>query len=94
MTDTTPSGNRTYADAQFRELIPEEEGKYVSTLSIKRHLGCTFQTVNRRVAQLAKEEPIDIVDLEAGEIVDPETVEGSGRPMFGFGEELATVLEE
>jgi len=90
----TAHGNRTYSDAQFRELIPEEAGKYVSTLTIKRELGCTFQTVNRRVAELAAEEGIDIVDLEAGELVDTETLEGSARPMFGFGTALSEVLEE
>ncbi|WP_339106512.1 hypothetical protein [Haloterrigena salinisoli] len=37
---------------------------------------------------------IDCVDLESKVVVDPETVDGSSRPMFGFGKQLVEVLEE
>lgn len=88
------SGSRTYSDAQFREHIPEETGHYTETFKIANAVGCVWQTANRRIADLARDESIDIVDLEAGELVDPNTLDASGRPMFGVGMDLATALEE
>ncbi|WP_049942097.1 hypothetical protein [Haloterrigena turkmenica] len=92
--DQTSGGARTYTDEQFLEWIPEERSQHIATSLIKRRVECTFNTVNRRVAALADEEGTDCVDLESKEVVSPETVDGSSRPMFGFGNALAEVLEE
>jgi len=94
MTDDTNS-RPSYSDAQFQDLIPDGDGVYVSSLTIRRELGCTLQTVNRRVADLARDDDeIDLYDIEAGEFIDPETLDGSSRPMFAFGRTLSTHTDD
>ena len=92
MAENEPERNRQYSDEQFLEYIPEGEGEYIGAYRIARAIGCTLPTVNRRVALMADEKEIDIIDLESAELVSPETAQGSGRPMFGFGKALADVL--
>jgi hypothetical protein len=74
--DAEPKGNRDYADAEFLELVPEEEVKYVATHRVAHRLGCAYRTANRRLIELAKggEHGVDIYDCEAKELVEPESV--------------------
>jgi len=78
MTDDTNS-RPSYSDAQFQDLIPDGDGVYVSSLTIRRELGCTLQTVNRRVADLARDDEIDLYDIEAGELQTTSSNAGKSR---------------
>jgi len=71
----------SYDDSDFLDLLESE--KWAPAYAVANRLGCTFQTVNRRLIQLAKEGEVQVLDEENDERGIPEN-ETTSRPVICY----------
>lgn len=71
----------SYDDSDFLDLLESEN--WAPAYAVANRVGCTFQTANRRLIQLAKDGVVEVLDPENDERGIPEN-ETTSRPVIAY----------
>jgi len=71
----------SYDDSDFLGLL--ESDSWEPAFTIANRVGCTFQTANRRLIQLAKDGEVEVLDSENDERGIPDN-ETTSRPLICY----------